>query len=61
MSRRQAHAHVTGVPNSTRLTDLLLPIKQGREREREIEKVWRAREREREWVGLLGVKGGRQI
>ncbi len=41
LSRRQAHARVTGVLNSTRLTDLLLPIKQGRlrETERESERV----------------------
>lgn len=31
LSRRQAHAHVTGVVNSTRLTDLSLPIRQGKE------------------------------
>lgn len=31
LSRRRAHAHVTGVVNSTRLTDLSLPIRQGKE------------------------------
>lgn len=30
LSRRQAHAHVTGVLNSTRLTDFYFPLSRGK-------------------------------